>query len=305
MKMQIAVAARRIAATGAMAAIPFVLSSPAKADDAAPATAAPPTTAPAGTYTWTWKHTKGQVEKVQMVFRITGEIPGTDRKFETVITQLVDQTVSDVADNGDVTLEQTGDSVKLTVNGDEKETAGTPAPSTVVLSKQGLVLKFGSNSEATNTPVDKINEMASMTPLPDHPVKVGESWTTEVDNRLMPGTKVAMTSTLQRIVSQNGVDILKIHSQMLIPKDKDGTTIKASSNYNVDPTKGEVVSSTSTADNVDLVVGKMIIPVHSETTRNLLSSTADQQGGPGTGDAGPQGGAPPQPAPPADDPNAQ
>ncbi|MDQ2733213.1 MAG: hypothetical protein M3Y56_16305, partial [Armatimonadota bacterium] len=98
MKLRVSIAARRIAAASAITVMPFVIMGPARADDAAP---------PVGTYIWTWKHTKGQVERMQAVSRITAQVPGTDLKLDVVTTETLKETVTDIADNGDVSLEQT------------------------------------------------------------------------------------------------------------------------------------------------------------------------------------------------------
>src|SRR5205085_2360537 len=148
--------------------------------------------------------------------------------------------VKDVNEAGDTTLTQTTESSQFTLNGQEQPTDPAALTTTTqTVSKTGLILKQSvANGQPEWTKVYEISSMLTVTPAPTQPVKIGDTWKTEMDNRVVEGKKVTVTSTLVGKEKVAGMDALKVRIKMEIPPTADAAdsdTIKSEGTYFVEP----------------------------------------------------------------------
>lgn len=209
------------------------------------------------THTWQLQYKKGDVLKYRIVTNVTGPLPNDQGDFHIDVTTHMSQEVKNVSEKGAATIVTTIQKNEATFN-------GTPLPDdpahypivTEVSSKNGLVLKH----EVENAPpgLEKFEDMMAILgniPTPEKPVKVGDSWKTEVENRLVKGKKVTMTSTLVGREKIGDADTFKVKVEAEIPMmegadEKD--TVKISGTYNLDAAAGRFLRADYTVENAEL-----------------------------------------------------
>ena len=215
-------------------------------------------------YTWILKYTQGESVKYRQTFTLKGE--QADGKTELNITGKVvaRQTVKSIMDDGSVTLVVKQLSSETTLNGNaEPDNPKDRSTTTLTFSRSGRLLKatLDKKVEGLET-LQSLLEMVRQTPSPLKPVKIGESWKTDVPNRLIKGKKavVSFTSTLLGKETVLGRETLKVRIMADIPEPIEPGVppsqdmIKLETLYNLDIKAGRVIKVDFALDNVETTI---------------------------------------------------
>jgi hypothetical protein len=207
-------------------------------------------------YTWQFQYKKGTVSKYRTLLTVNGHSPDGNQ-INVEVNALASQEVKEATDTGDATLVSTAEHSSVKFNGqDLPDNSASHLVITDTVSRKGLLLKH----ETENAPpdplqLDKLLAVLANMPVPDQPVKIGDSWKTELDNPGVPGKKISMTSTLVGKEKVAGIDTLKIKTQLALPTADNATdqdTIKLEGTYNMDPKEGRLVRADSSIANLHM-----------------------------------------------------
>jgi hypothetical protein len=209
-------------------------------------------------YSWTLHPKKGETARFRQNLQLDSELEAAN--LHIVINTVTKQEVKDVVPTGDATWIVTTESVKTSVNGKPLPPSGPPySTTTLVVSKTGQLLKRTmENASKTNQKLSEIGAMFSVTPTPPQPVKAGDSWKTEIANRVVPGKKVTMLSTLIGPGRVLGLDALKVRTKIDIPTTADGSednTVHVEGVYVIEPKTGRILQAAYTAQNMEIELG--------------------------------------------------
>jgi hypothetical protein len=184
----------------------------------AQAQTAPAVVAKDGTYSWTVNFTKGEAPRYRTYIKISGR--QADESGDVLITTRGESKhdVKDVLPDGTATYEQLD-----TLNAATFQNMPLPAdkkpPVAVVItySKAGIMVK---RVNPAADPFDRSQKgipNLMCIPAPVAPVKVGESWKSEIPNLLVKGQKISITQTLVAAEKVMGVDCLKLTAKYDFP----------------------------------------------------------------------------------------
>src|SRR5262249_20327876 len=205
-------------------------------------------------YIWTYQYTKGTTVRLRGRLDLSGDFKQNtpDGKEVTeavnvVIRSVNKQEVKSVSANGEATVQDTTEQYEILLNG-VPPPHDKPLPVTYTFSKTGQVLKKAITKDKKSGVPDPrvealgflLNEMLA----PDKPIKVGDTWKTELNNRFVEGQKVTQTSTLVGMEKVVGIDALKVKVQMSVPFKPDAgekETLKLEGAYYVDPKGGRKI----------------------------------------------------------------
>jgi hypothetical protein len=184
----------------------------------AKAQTAPAVVAKDGTYSWTVNFTKGEAPRYRTYIKISGR--QADESGDVLITTRSESKhdVKDVLPDGTATYDQLDTAYAATFQNmplpaDKKP----PVPVVVTYSKAGIMVK---RVNPAADPFDRSQKgipNLMCVPVPVAPVKVGESWKTEVPNLLVKGQKISITQTLVAVEKVMGVDCLKLTAKYDFP----------------------------------------------------------------------------------------
>jgi len=184
----------------------------------AQAQTAPAVVAKDGTYSWTVNFTKGEAPRYRTYIKISGR--QADESGDVLITTRGESKhdVKDVLADGTATYEQldtlnAATFQNMPLPADKKP----PVPVVVTYSKAGIMVK---RVNPAADPFDRSQKgipNLMCVPVPAAPVKVGESWKTEVPNLLVKGQKISITQTLVAVEKVMGVDCLKLTAKYDFP----------------------------------------------------------------------------------------
>ena len=184
----------------------------------AQAQTAPAVVAKDGTYSWTVNFTKGEAPRYRTYIKISGR--QADESGDVLITTRGESKhdVKDVLPDGTATYEQldtlnAATFQNMPLPADKKP----PVPVVITYSKAGIMVK---RVNPAADPFDRSQKgipNLMCIPAPVAPVKVGESWKTEVPNLLVKGQKISITQTLVAAEKVMGVDCLKLTAKYDFP----------------------------------------------------------------------------------------
>lgn len=184
----------------------------------AQAQTAPAVVAKDGTYSWTVNFTKGEAPRYRTYIKISGR--QADESGDVLITTRGESKhdVKDVLPDGTATYEQldtlnAATFQNMPLPADKKP----PVPVVITYSKAGIMVK---RVNPAADPFDRSQKgipNLMCIPAPVAPVKVGESWKSEVPNLLVKGQKISITQTLVAAEKVMGVDCLKLTAKYDFP----------------------------------------------------------------------------------------
>ena len=184
----------------------------------AQAQTAPAVVAKDGTYSWTVNFTKGEAPRYRTYIKISGR--QADESGDIIITTRGESKhdVKDVLPDGTATYEQldtlnAATFQNMPLPADKKP----PVPVVITYSKAGIMVK---RVNPAADPFDRSQKgipNLMCIPAPVAPVKVGESWKSEVPNLLVKGQKISITQTLVAAEKVMGVDCLKLTAKFDFP----------------------------------------------------------------------------------------
>ena len=184
----------------------------------AQAQTAPAVVAKDGTYSWTVNFTKGEAPRYRTYIKISGR--QADESGDIIITTRGESKhdVKDVLPDGTATYEQldtlnAATFQNMPLPADKKP----PVPVVITYSKAGIMVK---RVNPAADPFDRSQKgipNLMCIPAPVAPVKVGESWKSEVPNLLVKGQKISITQTLIAAEKVMGVDCLKLTAKYDFP----------------------------------------------------------------------------------------
>jgi hypothetical protein len=205
-----------------------------------------------GAQLWTLNYKKGDASRLRIKTTILGKLPNGQGEINLVIKAVEKVEVKDVSAKNEVTLVHEPEEVEAIINGVTQSAGGTASISTWVMSKNGLARPL---EEDPPNQMGVMQAILSHRPVPASPVKVGDSWKTELDNRLVPGKKVSLLSTFAGSEKLYGIDTLKIKFETSVPTKENSDekeTIRARGVYNLDPKTGHTVRSDITVQNIEI-----------------------------------------------------
>ncbi|HLK61659.1 MAG TPA: hypothetical protein VKU00_34250 [Chthonomonadaceae bacterium] len=225
------------------------------------------------TYSWTYQYKKGTTVRLRGRMAITGEIKQeVNGKTETTpinveIRSLNKQEVKSVAANGDANVQDTTEQYEIRIDNNPPNPHDKPQPVTRTISKTGQILKqqvAREDAQAQNAQVEALSFILSEMIAPDKPIKIGETWKSELNNRFVEGQKVTQTSTLVSAEKIAGVDALKVKVQMSVPTKVNADekyTLKLDGAYYVDPKDGRKIRADFDLENLPLSTqaGELIV----------------------------------------------
>ena len=184
----------------------------------AQAQTAPAVVAKDGTYSWTVNFTKGEAPRYRTYIKISGR--QADESGDVLITTRGESKhdVKDVLPDGTATYEQldtlnAATFQNMPLPADKKP----PVPVVVTYSKAGIMVK---RVNPAADPFDRSQKgipNLMCVPVPVAPVKVGESWKTEIPNLLVKGQKISITQTLVAAEKVMGIECLKLTAKYDFP----------------------------------------------------------------------------------------
>ena len=184
----------------------------------AQAQTAPAVVAKDGTYSWTVNFTKGEAPRYRTYIKISGR--QADESGDIIITTRGESKhdVKDVLPDGTATYEQldtlnAATFQNMPLPADKKP----PVPVVITYSKAGIMVK---RVNPAADPFDRSQKgipNLMCIPAPVSPVKVGESWKSEVPNLLVKGQKISITQTLVAAEKVMGVDCVKLTAKYDFP----------------------------------------------------------------------------------------
>ena len=222
---------------------------------------------------WILNFKKGDVGLHRGKTTITGR--SADGKTEThlVIMPTEKVEIKDVNAKGEAIIVDTPVALEVTDNGKTQRMEGAAFTSTtIVINKLGLVQKDDGDTEASS-PLNAVQSLLSNMPTPAAAVKVGESWKTELENRLVPGKKVVMNSTFLGIEQQYGIETFKTRFTVSLPTGPNATddqTVKAEGIRNIDVKTGRLVRSEVKIQNVEYITPHGVVKGSVEMSNYLI-----------------------------------
>jgi hypothetical protein len=236
----------------------------------------------AATHTWQLQFKKGDVLKYRTVTNITGPLPNDQGDFHVDVTTLLSQEVKSLSEKGEATVVTTIQKNEATINGQKLPDDPAQYPIiTEVFSKNGLVLKHEvENAQPGLEKFDDLTAMLSNMPTPDKPVKIGDSWKTELENRLVKGKKVTLTSTLVGKEKVGDADTFKVKVETEIPMMEDAgekDTIKVAGTYNIDAAAGRFLRADYTVENAELPTQVGPVRVKVKQTVNYVAPGSENE----------------------------
>jgi hypothetical protein len=225
------------------------------------------------TYTWTFKFKKGDVYYTKDKSEGKLNLGGMDITF--VGENVTKHEIKEVAENGDVTDVETLESSKISINGMEIDNPEKDRKVTTVTNKSGIIVKRKvENSSQADSPLEKLNALSASFPIPSKPVKVGDTWKTELDNPMVEGKKVTATSKLTGKEKVGDVETLVVKIEGAIPPKADATEkdhIKVTGTYYVNPQTGRLVKVKGILENAELDIMGMSTKLNGESEMVVLS----------------------------------
>jgi hypothetical protein len=259
---------RRLLAAGALVAM-VAAATPRQADAQ---------DASAGTYLWTFDYKQGDVEKFRTHIKIAGKMADGSGDVALAINSVSRQETKDVSADGTSTYDQIDEQRDAAVNGKAVAVKMDQVkPVTITLGKNGLMLKRV-NPADTSRP-DKVLVVIQSLPAPDKPVKVGDTWKTEIPNVLLHNKTVVVTQTLAGVEKVLGLDALKIRLQVDIPTSlypSADDTIKLQETYYLDAKTHHVLREVYSIKNPLLPIPGIGFVAHVVVSR-VVPGVNDQQ----------------------------
>lgn len=230
-------------------------------------------------YTWTFKHKKGDKYRMKAKAALKLTLSGNDIPIEALST--TKHEVKEVADNGDVTTVETSESSKVSYLGMDIENAEPDRKVTEVVNKTGVVIKRTiENSQQADAALEKLSFIGASFPTPPKPVKIGDTWKTEINNPLVEGKKVTVTSKLTGKEKIKDVETLVVKVEVAVPPSAEATEkdhVKMITTYYVNPQEGRLVRVKGSIENAPFDVQGMTGIIGGEQEADILPGEKDEE----------------------------
>jgi hypothetical protein len=182
--------------------------------------------------------------------------------------------IKDVNARGEATIVDTPVAMEVSENGKtQKIEDATFTPTTQVFSKTGLLLREDGETLNSADPLTVAQSLLANLPVPTFPVKTGDSWKTEFENKLTPGKKVSMVTTFLGTEKIFGIDTVKTKFTLAVPtapNAADGQTIKAEGVRCLDIKTGRLVRSDVKMINVEFTTSEGVVKGSMEVSSHLI-----------------------------------
>jgi hypothetical protein len=199
------------------------------------------------TYTWTIQAKKGEVARARTQMTMIMNLP-TGIGFTLEMTGIIRNRVTGVEPNGDISLVSSIEAAETKVNGaqDISDQIKLSQKDFITLNRNGVVVKHRvEDSPSGINNYDRMAPLLASTPVPPKPVRIGDTWKTEMDNPLVPGKQVTLTSTLMGKEKIGKVELLLIKIEALVPpreSAEEKELVKIEHTYTIDPRPGSVAT---------------------------------------------------------------
>ena len=216
---------------------------------------------------------EGQKDRYRSVATVSGAALGGGEALETLVAEETVTTVKDKA----ATVETRFAEYKITFNG--MDVGAPPAsafPVVAVTSDEranlsGYKIVSGAFPESLDPAVQEAMAYAATLALPEKPVAPGETWTVELDNRMVSGKKYSMTLTYVGRETLGGKMADKIKQVYAIPT-ADGGTLKGDMTVYLEAGTGRKLKLAGTFDGVPT---KMFGALTIRVEQTLVEPTPD------------------------------
>jgi predicted aspartyl protease len=224
----------------------------------------------ARTYSWQYRFKAGETYRTRLKTTVSGQLPNGS-PLHNMDNRIGRYSVQAVNAAGEATVVIT-DEVP-TSPGEKKPSESSPQTTiTRIYTKGGLIRKQTVENPAPNARQGYESAwLVGNVPVPDKPVKVGDTWQMELDSRVLPNKKVTLVSKLIGAEKINGLDTLKVETKMAIPKDQAETDfVQVNGVYNVDPKQGRLVRAHYTLNNVQAFTPGGNFPIKVTADQELI-----------------------------------
>jgi hypothetical protein len=208
------------------------------------------------TYSWTFVNKTGDTEKFRTYIKLSGTSPDGATAITMTTKSASTHTYKDVSADGAATYDQLDDSSDTVINGmaipDKPE---NHKPVTMVRGKDGVFVSRTATEPPSFARTSKCLVILMSLPVPDKPVKVGDSWTSTIPNALLKNKTLQVTSTLVGTEKVLGRDALKISLKMEFPSANfaaDNEIVHMDETYYIDAKTHELLRARYTVKNAVL-----------------------------------------------------
>lgn len=204
---------------------------------------------------WEFKFKKGDVQRYRTYIKVSARLADDSGNLAIATRSSSRHDIKDVADDGTTVYEQLDEKFDATFNGKPVvPDPGAPKPKPIVatVAKNGLMTKRVNPNSDPFDPADKVIRALQSMPVPTSPLKVGDTWKTDLPNPLLKNKLISANSTFKGTEKVLGVDALKIELKMDFPSAfgaDESETVHYLATYYIDTKDHQLVRATYTLKN--------------------------------------------------------
>ncbi len=206
--------------------------------------------------------------KAGRVTRTKSVIKTSVMGMDLVVNQSQKDTIKEVKENGDVTIEVADEGSTVEINGNAQDQPAVP-PRTITRDKFGKV-KESKEPEAgafMAPEIAKIMTQLSSSLLTAKTVKTNDTWETELENPAVKEKKITVKDTYLGLDKVGGKDCWKIKQTAEAIIDKDGSKMVYEIMEWINPEDGDTVKVEGTIKDVPTQVGALTMQISSKVVK--------------------------------------
>jgi hypothetical protein len=205
------------------------------------------------TYKLAAQYKKGEERKSKIT--INASLMG----MELVVVQNMKLVVKEIKDNGNVVIENIMLGGTISINGMEQEQPARPAV-TEERTKTGKLLELKTPAEAGEVFSPEVQKLLASINDPvysDKEVKVGDSWTIELDNPVVKDKKVKISNKVLAAEKVGDIETVKVGQKVEAVVAADGTMLTQEMTFWINPENGEAVKAEGKIANLPTSFGNI------------------------------------------------
>lgn len=196
--------------------------------------------------------------KVGDTVRYRSQIKADFSGSEVLVERKRKDVIKEVKGNQDVVIESNDEGGTITVDGNAND---IPAGGLIAITvnKMNTVLSYQPGDENQYISNSSLHLMALTDRIifPDHPVKPGDTWTTEVDNPQVKGKKITIKTTFVGEEKADGVTVWRVKQSLEADTEVAGNMLKATTTALLDATTGQMIESEQNVKGLPTTNGEM------------------------------------------------
>jgi len=210
---------------------------------------------PAPVAPWEFAFKKGETQRYRTYIKISARLADDSGNLAITTRSSSRHEIKEVSEDGTAVYEQLDEKFDATFNGKPvvpDPGAPKPKPITVTFAKNGLITKRVNPNSDPFDPADKVIRALQSMPVPTAPLKVGDTWKTELPNPLLKNKLITANSTFKGTEKVLGLDALKIEQKMDFPSAfgaDESETVHYLATYFLDTKDHQLLRATYTVKN--------------------------------------------------------